>query len=411
MKFGCIGEKLRHSFSKEVHSLIAPYEYQLKEIEKDSLEQFIKSKTFTAINVTIPYKERVIPMLDWIDEHAKLIGAVNTIVNRDGKLYGYNTDFFGMNALLVHAKINVYDKKVAVLGTGGTSKTAIGVLKHLKAKQILVVSRTPKDDQIDYKTLISKHNDIQIIINTTPCGMFPDNYDSPVNLEQFPNVEGVIDAVYNPLRTCLISQALEKGIMAEGGLYMLVAQAVKASEYFTGVILPEDTLQKAYNKIVAQKENIVLIGMPSSGKTTVGEILAKKLNKVYIDTDKVIESQGKPITEIFANGGEKLFRQIESQVVKTVSKNNGVILATGGGAILDKENVANLKQNGKLYFIDRPLELLVPTSDRPLSSDIQSITQRYNERYPIYNRVCDVKIDANCTAENVTEKIAKDYLL
>lgn len=409
MEYGCIGEKLKHSFSKEIHNLIAEYEYEIREIAKDKLDRFAKEADFKAINVTIPYKELIIPHLSWIDEHAKLIGAVNTVVKREGKLYGYNTDFYGMTELIKHAKINVCGKKVAILGTGGTSKTAKAVLRSLGAKEVLTVSRKPSDNQIDYETLVNQRKDVQIVINTTPCGMFPDNYNAPINLDDFPKVEGVIDAVYNPLRTRLISQALSKGIPAEGGLYMLVAQAVKACEIFADKKLPNDIVEETFNKIISQKQNVVLIGMPASGKTTVGGILAKKLNRQVIDVDQVIESQGRKIVEIFESGGENEFREIESQVIKTISKNSGIVISTGGGAILKEENVKCLKQNGVLYFIDRPLQDLIPTKDRPLSNDIQSITQRYNERYHIYNAVCDVRVDASCTAEQVAKIIAKDF--
>ena len=411
MKYGCIGERLAHSFSKEVHSLIAPYQYQLKEIKKEDLTNFMLGKSFSAINVTIPYKELVIPTLDWIDDHAKLIGAVNTVVNRQGKLYGYNTDFFGMTALLEHAGIDVCDKKVAILGTGGTCKTAFAVVKHLKAKTILKVSRNPKNDEIDYKALLDNHLDTQIIINTTPCGMYPNNEQTIINIENFTKLEGVLDAIYNPIKSNLVMQALDRGIKAEGGLYMLVAQGVRASEIFTDSTYPKDTIDKVYKTILCEKQNIVLIGMPSSGKSTVASIIASQLNKQVIDTDKEIESKGKKITQIFADGGEKTFRDLESQAVVEVSKNFGVIIATGGGSILRKENVNALKQNGKLYFIDRPLECLVATDDRPLSKNAQSIKKLYNERYEIYNSICDCKINANCTANEVAEKIIKDFTL
>lgn len=410
MNYGCIGEKLKHSFSKEIHNLIADYDYEIVEIAKEDLDSFAIKKNFKAINITIPYKEKIMPHLYWIDEHAKLIGSVNTVVNKDGKLYGYNTDFFGMTKLIEKLKINLQNKKVAILGSGGTSKTAQAVSKSLKAKQVLVVSRNSSDTTIDYQTFISEHKDTQIIINTTPIGMFPNVENSPIDLTIFSKLEGVIDAIYNPLRTVLVSQALSLGIPAEGGLYMLVAQAVKACEIFIETKLDDSVLEKTYKSVLKQKENIVLIGMPASGKSTVGKIIAKLLDKQFVDTDGEIEKLGKPIPEIIKNEGEKTFRKIETEVVKQISKSTGLVISTGGGAILKEENVFALKQNGRLYFIDRPLDFLTPTDDRPLSSNKTDMERLYNQRYPIYKNTCDYTVDANCTPNEVAKKIIGDYV-
>lgn len=410
MNYGCIGEKLKHSFSKEIHNLIADYDYEIVEIAKEDLDSFAIKKDFKAINVTIPYKEKIMPHLYWIDEHAKLIGSVNTVVNKDGKLYGYNTDFYGMTKLIEKLKLSLENKKVAIFGSGGTSKTAQAVSKSLNAKQVLVVSRNSSDTTIDYQTFVSEHKDTQIIINTTPIGMYPNVEDSPIDLSIFSKLEGVIDAIYNPLRTVLVSQALSLGIPAEGGLYMLVAQAVKASEIFVDTKLDDSILDKTYNSVINQKENVVLTGMPASGKSTVGKIIAKLLGKQFVDTDEEIEKLGKPIPEIIKHDGENTFRQIETDVVKKVSKNTGLVISTGGGAILKEENVFALKQNGRLYFIDRPLELLIPTDDRPLSSNKTDMEKLYNQRYSIYDGTCDQKVDANCTPEEVAKKIIGDYV-
>ena len=410
MNYGCIGEKLKHSFSKEIHNLIADYDYEIVEIAKEDLDSFAIKKDFKAINVTIPYKEKIMPHLYWIDEHAKLIGSVNTVVNKDGKLYGYNTDFYGMTKLIEKLKLSLENKKVAILGSGGTSKTAQAVSKSLNAKQVLVVSRNSSDTTINYQTFVSEHKDTQIIINTTPIGMYPNVEDSPIDLSIFSKLEGVIDAIYNPLRTVLVSQALSLGIPAEGGLYMLVAQAVKASEIFVDTKLDDSILDKTYNSVINQKENVVLTGMPASGKSTVGRIIAKLLGKQFVDTDEEIEKLGKPIPEIIKHDGENTFRQIETDVVKKVSKNTGLVISTGGGAILKEENVFALKQNGRLYFIDRPLELLIPTDDRPLSSNKTDMEKLYNKRYSIYDGTCDQKVDANCTPEEVAKKIIGDYV-
>ncbi len=412
MKYGLIGEKLGHSFSKEIHALLGNYEYELREIAREELDGFMTERNFLGINVTMPYKEAVIPYLDWIHGPAREIGAVNTIVNFEGKLYGYNTDYSGMLCLIDNAAISVKGKKAAILGSGGTSRTALVALKSLGAGEILKVSRNGKDGALTYEELYEKHSDIEIIVNTTPVGMYPNIFDCPIDLERFKNLSGVIDAVYNPINTTLVQRARERGITAESGLYMLVAQAASASELFlneNGNTAPY-WLNKFHEKIKSQKENIVLIGMPASGKSTVGKIIADKLGRRFIDTDDLITDRIKmPISDFFAKEGEAAFRRIESQVIKEICGEGSLVIATGGGSVLRKENVSALKYNGKLFFIDRPLDKLIPTVSRPLSSDRASIEARYNERYSIYCNCCDVRIDADCDAETVADKILEKF--
>lgn len=410
MKYGCIGERLRHSFSKEIHNSLADYEYELKEIPKDKLEEFMTNRDFRAINVTIPYKEAVIPYLYYIDDAAKKIGAVNTIVNKDGRLYGYNTDFYGMSMLIAHAGIDLQGKKVAILGTGGTSKTAKAVAEALLAKEILIVSRTKKNGIITYEELYEKHKDVEIIINTTPLGMFPNNFKSPVDITEFRELSGVIDAVYNPLNTCLIGDAKKRGIKAEGGLYMLVAQGVLASEIFLDKKYEEGKLDGVFRKIKKQKENIVLIGMPSSGKSTIGKEVAKRLGRSFYDTDEVIEQNaGAKIPEIIKTKGEEAFRLLEREAVAEVSKETGVVIATGGGVVLNKENTRCLSQNGMIYFLDRPLDMLLPTSDRPLTSTKEALEKKYNERYGIYVESANAKIDASGDVAMVSDAVMGEF--
>ncbi len=410
MKYGLIGEKLGHSFSKEVHSQLADYQYELNEIAREDFDAFAKKRDFIAINITIPYKEQIIPYLAYIDPIASQIGAVNTVVNRDGKLYGYNTDFFGMQSLASHANITFEDKKVIILGTGGTSKTARAAALEGGAKSVFRVSRSGKDGAITYEELYSSHADADVIINTTPCGMYPNTDTCAVDLDKFTSLSGVLDAVYNPLNSKLVIEAKKKGIAAEGGLYMLIAQAVKASQIFLDTSYPTSVMDQIYNKIYTQKQNVVLIGMPGSGKSTVGSILAEKLGKSFIDTDQeIVKAAGKEITEIFALEGEERFRDRETVAILDASKKTSSIISTGGGAILRDKNVSALKNNGKIYFIDRPLSALLPTDDRPLANSKEMIKKRFNERYDLYLSVCDVKIDADCTAEQVAEKILGDF--
>ena len=408
--YGCIGEKLKHRFSKEIHNALADYDYRIIEVEREGLGEFATAADFAAINVTIPYKEMILPYLYSIDGHAESIGAVNTVVNRDGKLYGYNTDFYGMSRLLLHAKVSVAGKKVLILGTGGTSKTAYAVLKAEGAREVVRVSRTGREDAVTYEEMYERHTDAQIVINTTPAGMFPSIFDKAIELDRFPSLVGVIDAVYNPLRTPMILEAKRRGIAAEGGLYMLVAQAVRASEIFIDTKYDERECERVYKRIVSEKENIVLIGMPASGKSTVGKILAKALERRVIDTDKLIaERAGKDIPTIFREDGEAKFRELEAEVIREVASETGVIIATGGGAVLRSENMDALRENGRIYFIDRPLERLMPTDNRPLSSTKADIEKRYHERYKIYTEAADVRVWANCFPKAVAEKIMKDF--
>ena len=411
MKYGLIGERLGHSFSKEIHALLGDYEYELCELAPEQLDRFMRAKDFLGINVTMPYKAAVIPYLDWVHEPAAEIGAVNTVINVDGKLYGYNTDYYGMAALFERAKIDARGKKAAILGTGGTAKTALAVLTSLGACEILCVSRGKSEGAIGYDELYEQHSDVEIIVNTTPVGMHPDVQGCPIDLSKLGSLIGVIDAVYNPTSTRLVCEARERGIRADGGLYMLVAQAAVASELFlgeNGAASPYN-IEKIYAKIKAKKENIVLIGMPSSGKSTVGRLLASRLGRRFVDTDELItERIGMSIAEYFEKCGEAKFREVECEVIQELSTEDSLVIATGGGAVLCPENVSALKQSGKIYFIDRPLSDLIPTEDRPLSKDRWALEKLYEERYSIYCEACDARIDADCDADSVSEKILEN---
>lgn len=409
MKYGLIGEKLPHSFSGIIHGKIADYDYELKELKKSELEAFLLAKDFRAINVTIPYKQEVIKYLDEISTSAEKIGAVNTVVNKNGKLTGYNTDFLGLKSLIKKNGVSLKGKTVLILGSGGTSLTALAVCEDMGASKVLRVSRTKKENCITYSDL-PEYYQADVIINTTPVGMYPDTDSSLLDLSPFKNLEAVFDVIYNPLRTELVLQAEELGIKAEGGLYMLVAQAVYASEYFLDKKYDESIIEKVYYSLFSERENIVLSGMPGSGKSTVGKILASALNKAFIDTDEeIIKSQKIAISAIFEQHGEEYFRDLESAVIKEISKDaTGSVIALGGGAVLRKENVNNLKKNGKIYFLNRPIEDIIPTSDRPLATNRQALEKRYNERYGTYINTCDKEIKVDGTAETVAEIIRKD---
>lgn len=411
MEYGCIGEHLTHSFSKEIHALLQDYLYELKEIPMGALDDFMTERDFKAINVTIPYKQDVIPFLKEMGSTAAAIGAVNTIVNRGGELYGYNTDFGGMADLIKRIGIDVMGKKVLIFGTGGTSKTAMAVAEHMGAASVWKVSRSPRPGVLTYEEVLKNHLDAQVLINTTPRGMFSRESGMPIDPGLFPDLQGVVDAVYNPLRTEFVLKARQMGVPAAGGLYMLVRQAVLASEFFLDTKYPDTITEDVYKKIKTGKENIVLTGMPGSGKSTVGKLLAKALGRPYADTDALIEEKtGMTPAQIIAAKGEAEFRAVEAEVIREASQKNGWIIATGGGAVLRPENIRHLRSNGKLFFLDRPVEQLIPTEDRPLSSTKEAILKRYHERYGTYVSTADVVVENNGTPEAAAQRVEMEFL-
>ena len=406
MMYGCIGEHLPHSFSKEIHGQIGGYAYELKELTPEELPAFLADRNFRGVNVTIPYKQAVIPGLDEIDATAEAIGAVNTIVNRNGKLAGYNTDLYGLTRLIRRIGLDLAGKKVLIPGTGGTSRTASYAAEQLGAREILRVSRTGKEGSLTYEQALLEHTDAEIILNTTPCGMFPEPDAQPLPLDPFTKLEGVADVIYNPLRSRLVLDARARGIPAEGGLYMLVAQAVRASELFLDTVYPEELTDRIYGRILRQKENVVLIGMPGSGKSAVGRILSERTGRSLADTDQLItEKAGRSIPDIFRENGEPAFRDLESEIIRALSKQGGQIISTGGGAVLRPENVTALRQNGRLFWLDRDPEALVPTDDRPLADTAEKMKQLYRVREPVYRAAADEIIPVTGTPEEAADTI------
>ena len=406
MDYGLIGEKLPHSFSKEIHEKLGFYQYSLKELKKEELQSFILQKNYKALNVTIPYKQDVIPLLDEIDPDAQAIGAVNTIVNRGGVLCGYNTDFGGMKALIERAGVVMKYKKVLILGTGGTSLTAKAVCDRMGAKEILRVSRRACEGAITYDQAYAAHSDADVIINATPCGMFPSIFDCPIDIDRFPRLSGVIDVIYNPLQTTLVLSAKKRGIDTEGGLYMLVAQAVLAAEKFLGRELDVVKLtNKIYEDIYFDKRNIVLSGMPASGKSTVGKLVADHLGRELIDTDRLIVEREGHIPTIFKEKGERYFRDLETSVIKEVAALSGKVISLGGGAVMRPENVEALRHNGAIFFIDRSPEYLIPTDDRPLADKKEKILRLYKKRIDTYMSTADFIIDGDCDPEDVADSV------
>lgn len=406
MEYGLIGKKLGHSYSPDIHSQIGDYKYELQEIPPENLDDFMVKREFKGINVTIPYKQDVIKHLFYISDEAKEIGAVNTIVNKDGKLYGYNTDCLGLTALINHAEISLEGKKVLILGTGGTSKTATYVAGKLGAKEIIHVSRHSSETAVSYEEALTNHKDAGIIINTTPSGMFPDILSKPIDISAFENLSGIVDAIYNPFSTKLVRDGLNKGIKATGGFYMLVAQAVYAASFFLDKEIETAIVDKIYNNLISKKKNIVLIGMPSCGKTAVGRKLAEKTGKQQIDIDKeIVKEINMEISEYFAQNGEPAFRKVEHEMVEKVSAYNTSIISTGGGCVLNPENINLLKMNGTVVFINRGIEHLLCTKDRPLSSSKEAVQKLFETRYPLYKKSCDIEVDGNVPVEDVANTI------
>jgi len=393
---GLIGKKLSHSFSKEIHEKLDKKEYNL--IELSELDSFFQEKSFECINVTIPYKSKCISFLDEISESAKEINAVNTIINDNGILKGYNTDVDGLIYTFDYYNVSIENKVIGIIGNGSTSKTIEYVSKLKHAKIIKVFARNPK--QNEYKLSdIDTHQDIQILINATPVGMYPNNDQDPVvNVSNFSQLEFVLDLVYNPLKTKLIIDAKKHNIKAVNGLMMLTHQAVKANELFNNRTYEKRISNTIYREIYLKQLNLVLIGMPMSGKSYYSRKLAKAYNKALVDIDREIEyTQEKSIPEIFKSAGEKEFRRIEFETIYNMSKELNKAISTGGGVVLNQKNIDVLKQNGVIIFLDAPLSDLkkMPPKGRPLLKNPSNLIKLYKERYALYNNACDIKIKKN----------------
>lgn len=400
MKCGLLGRKLGHSYSPQIHACLGDYSYTLFEKEPEEIENFLKSGDFTGLNVTIPYKKAVIPFLDELSPAAEKLGSVNTIVRRkDGTLYGHNTDYFGFASLLKRSGLDVSGKKVLVLGSGGASNTVAAVLNSLNA-EVVVISRSGENN---YENL-SRHADAAAIVNATPVGMFPNTGVSPVNLRLFPRLEGVLDVIYNPERPQLLLDAEALGIPCANGLWMLVAQAKESAEYFTGASIDDSVISGIYARLAAQMENIILIGMPGCGKSTVGALLADKLGRKLADADEeIIRLAGKPIPEIFAQDGEAVFRDWETRALSQLGKQSALVIATGGGCVTQPRNYPLLHQNGLIIWLKRDISKL-PTDGRPLSQ-INPLDAMLAKRAPMYAAFADHTVSNDGTAEETVAAI------
>lgn len=397
-EFCLIGKRLDYSYSKVVHNKLG-YDYDLTEVKEEDLASFIHSGKYRAFNVTIPYKKAVIPFLDQISPEAKALGVVNLVVRDGGKLKGYNMDIRGMEYALKRTGVSLVGKKVLILGSGNTSETAEYLARENGAGTIVKISRSGEDN---YQN-VGKHEDAAFIINTTPVGTFPGNEDSLVDLSLFPNLEGVQEVIYNPFKTRLALQAEDRGLLVATGLDMLVGQAAYSAEKFHGTLPPESEVDRIVREILVEDRNIVLIGMPSCGKTTVGRRLAEKLGRDFVDADEEIVKRHGDIPSIFAKEGEDAFRIYESEVIAEVSKKHRLVIATGGGAVLKERNRLNLRQNGVVVYLRRDISALTDTG-RPLSQGGR-IAALFREREPIYKAIAEIVVDNDKGIEDAAQKI------
>ena len=399
MKTGLLGRKLGHSYSPQIHAHLGDYRYELFEIEPDDVGTFLMTGDFDAINVTIPYKQDVIAYCSELSDAAKRIGAVNTIIRRpDGSLIGHNTDYFGFLSTLERSGLNFNGKKAVIIGNGGASKPVKAALDDLGADTVVISHKDNTPDNLAF------HADAAILVNATPVGMHPNNGISPVNLDLFPHLEGVFDLIYNPSRTKLMLDAKQRGLLVINGLWMLVAQAKESSEWFTGTSISNRVIEPIYQALSRQMENVVLIGMPGSGKSTIGRALAERLGREFVDADtEITKAAGMPIPEIFAQSGESGFREIETKVLNDIGKKSGLVISTGGGCVTQVRNYPLLHQNSKIFCLNRNLEQL-PTDGRPLSQK-GNLEEMYRIRKPMYDHFADYIIDNNGEPEETVSQI------
>ena len=403
MRIYLIAKKLSHSFSKPIHNELSDYSYEYKELSEDEVEEFLRKKDFDGLNVTIPYKEKVIPFLDYISPEAQKIGAVNTIVNKDGKLFGYNTDYYGFCYEIKEADADLENKDVVIMGTGGTAKTASCVAWDMGAKTV----RTVTSAELRAGE-VGKYLDAQIVINATPVGMYPNTLISPVNISEFSKCEAVLDVIYNPSRTKLIMDAQKLGIKTANGLGMLVAQAKRACELFENRTVDDKEVARIKRIIEGKTKNIILVGMPGCGKSTVGKELASRLGRKFFDSDEEITKLGESPSGLIKKHGEEHMRNIESSVLENLCKESSLVIATGGGAVTKERNFDIIRQNATVVFIERPLRFL-STRGRPLSQGgIETLEKMYEVRYPLYKKIAHFSVTSQKTWQETTTLIENE---
>ena len=407
MDYGLIGAKLGHSYSPAIHAQLGDYDYRLQEQTEAEFIELLSRRDFKGLNVTIPYKVLAFNRCDALSDTAREVGCVNTLVVRpDGSLYGHNTDIGGFIALARHAKVEIAGKKAVILGSGGTSLTARTACRRLGAREIVVVSRS---GPVDYDALYRDHADAQVLINTTPVGMYPKNGASAADLSRLPALTGVLDVIYNPDKTALILDAEARGLPCCGGLYMLVGQAREAAELFLGRAIPESETERIHRQLRDEALNMILIGMPGCGKSRVGQALAKRMGRTFVDLDgEIVRRAGTSIPEIFARDGEAGFRALEAQVVAEVCREKGQVVATGGGAILRVDNVRAMRQNGRLILLERRLDAL-SMDGRPLSKSAEALEAMWQARKEKYRAAANAAVDNNGAPEDTVARAEEAY--
>ena len=407
MDYGLIGAKLGHSYSVAIHAQLGDYDYRLCEQTGEEFVDLLNRRDFRGLNVTIPYKKLAFEHCDALSDTAREVGCVNTLVVRpDSSLYGHNTDIGGFIALARRAGVTIAGKKAVILGSGGTSLTARAACRRLGAREIVVVSRS---GPVDYAALYRDHADAEVLINTTPVGMYPNNGRSAADISRLPGLEGVLDVIYNPDRTALVLDAEARGIPAAGGLYMLVGQAREAAELFTGHAIPESETARIYRRLRDEALNLILIGMPGSGKSRIGQALAQRMDRPFVDLDgEIVNRAGKSIPEIFAEDGEAAFRALEHEVVCDACREQGAVIATGGGAVLREDNVRAMRQNGRLMLLTRSLDEL-PLSGRPLSKSPGALREMWRVREPFYRGAADFTIENDAAPDIVAARAEEAY--
>ena len=393
-QFGLLGRKLGHSRSPEIHKALAGYDYDLFPVEPEDLETFLQNTSCLGLNVTIPYKKAVIPYCTVLSDAALRLGSVNTMVRRADGWFGDNTDYAGFTALA--APFEPAGKRTLVLGSGGAGTMALQAMKDLGAEAV-IVSRT---GQTNYENM---NRNAALIVNATPVGMWPENGRRPLDLNEFPNCEGVIDLIYNPLRTRLLLDAEHHGIPCVDGLWMLVVQAQRAAELFTGKDIPDAEAQRVYQEMHAGMENLVLIGMPGCGKSTVGQALANVMGRPFFDADAILTERWGDIPTIFARQGEDCFRAMETEILRELGSKTGSVIATGGGCVARPENWFHLRQNGRVLWLRRPLEAL-PTDGRPLSK-ASTPEFLFSQREPLYRAWAENIIDNTGTVDEAVQNL------
>ena len=408
-KFGLLGKSLKHSFSKIIHEDISNIKYDLINLDETELEKFLKNKDFIGVNVTIPYKEKVIPFLDECDKICQETQVCNTIVNKNNKLFGYNTDYVGLCYLFDVNNVFVENKKVLILGNGATAKTTAYFLVNSKAKQVTLLARNNKNNA-DLLENYQKYLDYEIIINATPVGMYPNVENSLLKLNEFQHLEAVFDVIYNPLKSKLLLEAEKYQIKNFNGLAMLVCQAVFANHYFTEQNYALEIISLEIKRLTYLLTNIVFIGMPGVGKSTIGKQLAKRLKRKYVDIDEIIVLQEqKSINEIFNDFGEKYFREKEQEIIKQYSLQQGLIICCGGGVVLQEQNIENLKRNGKIILLNRDLDKIIIDNQRPLLKNKNDLKLLFEKRWDLYKKSCNIIVDNNASIEEAVNLVEEKF--